>query len=199
VLVVPRADGLAAVPPATVDPHVLEAVCAWLDPRRLITTQVFVRGASWVQVVVSVGIALMPGEVREEVEQRVRTALSGYLSPLTGGLGAGTSAASTVSVATEATGVSPTGWPLGSSVRTDDLGAAVTRVAGVRYVEGVRMAVRRGGSTTNDVTEVALTGLELPYASVFVTTGPPEDPLALLGASLPAANVVPVPVIPRKC
>ena len=73
-MVVPRADALAPTPPTTIDPHVLEAVCAWLDPRRLITTQVFVRGARWVQIVVSVGIALMPGEVREEVEQRVRAA-----------------------------------------------------------------------------------------------------------------------------
>lgn len=198
VMVVPRADGLAAVPPATVDTHVLEAVCEWLDPRRLITTQVFVRGASWVQVVVSVGIALMPGEVREQVEQRVRAALTAYLSPLTGGLGLGPGPASS-SISVEATGSSPSGWPLGMSVRSDDLAAAATRVAGVRYVHGVRLATRRGATTTGDVSEVPLAGLELPYANVFVATGDPEDPLSLLGSSLPAANVVPVPVIPRKC
>ncbi|MCU1500740.1 MAG: hypothetical protein JWM12_94 [Ilumatobacteraceae bacterium] len=195
VLVVPRADALAPTPPATIDPHVLEAVCAWLDPRRLITTEIFVRGPKWVQVVVSVGIALMPGEVREEVEQRVRTALTGYLSPLTGGLGIPAGSGITV----EATGVSPTGWPLGTRVRTDDLGAAVTRVAGVRYVEGVRLAVKRQGTITNDVIEVRLTGLELPYATVFVTAGAPEDPSSLTGARLLSPNIVPVPVVPRKC
>ena len=120
VMVVPRADlqigaGAAGHRPLA---DVLEAVCAWLDPRRLITTQVFVRGASWVQVVVAVGIALMPGEVREEVEQRVRGALTAYLSPLTGGLGDGSSTNGTLSgLAVEAAGLSPTGWPLGMSVQ----------------------------------------------------------------------------------
>jgi len=197
VLVVPRADALAPAPPSAVDPHVLTAVCAWLDPRRLLTTQVFVRGARWVPVIVSVGIALMPGEVREEVERRVRAAVSGYLSPLTGGLGIPAGAAAGISV--EQTGASPTGWPLGTGVRTDDLGAAVTRIPGVRYVTGLRLAAGRDGTVTSDLPEVTLTGLELPHATVFVSTGPPEDPLTLIGASLPAPNRVPVPVIPRRC
>jgi hypothetical protein len=189
------ADALAPTPPATTDPQILEAVCAWLEPRRLITTQIFVRGARWVPVTVSVGIALLPGEVREEVEQRVRAALVGYLSPLTGGLGIPPGAG----ISMEATGESPSGWPLGTSVRTDDLGAAVTRVPGVRYVEGVRLAVRRDGTLSSDVAEVGLTGLELPNASVFVAAGPAEDPQALIGSSLAGPDVVPVPVIPRRC
>jgi hypothetical protein len=196
VMVVPRADALAPSPPAAVDQHVLEAVCAWLDPKRLITTQVFARGARWVPIVVSVGIALVPGEVREEVEQRVRAALDEYLSPLTGGL---RSSEPTDEDSVEATGASPHGWPLGVGVRVDDLGAAVTRVAGVRYVEGVRLAVTRGGATSSDVTEVALAGLELPKASVFVSVGAPEDPLALTGGSLDAPERVPVPLVPKKC
>lgn len=194
VMVVPRGDALAPSPPATTDPHVLEAVCRQLDPKRLITTQVFVRGARWVPVVVSIGVALMPGEVREEVEQRVRSAIRGYLSPLTGGLGVSDAPGITV----EATGASPTGWPLGVDVRVDDLSAAATRVPGVRYVEGIRLAVTRGGTTTSDIPSVDLTGLELPFATVFVATGAPEDPLALLGASLDAPSV-PVPVVPRTC
>ena len=196
VMVVPRADALAPTPPDAIDPHVLEAVCRWIDPRRLVTTQVFVRGARWVPIVVSVGIALMPGEVREEVEQRARSALRGYLSPLTGGVGAADDAAE---ITVETTGASPTGWPLGFAVRGDDLAATVTRVPGVRYVEGVRLATTRGGVTTSDLTEVTLSGLELPHATVFVGTGPPEDPLALLGSSLDAPSVVPVPVVPRTC
>lgn len=195
VMVVPRADALAPTPPETTDLHVLEAVCAWLDPKRLITTRVFVRGARWVSVVVSIGIALMPGEVREEVEQRARAALADYLSPLTGGLGT----ADPAGIAIESTGVSPHGWPLGVGVRVDDLAAAVTRVAGVRYAEGVRLAVIRGGTTSSDVSEVALTGLELPHATVFVSVGAPEDPLTLIGDHLATPDVVPVPVVPRKC
>jgi hypothetical protein len=197
VMVVPRADALAPTPPSAIDPHVLEAVCRWVDPTRLVTTQVFVRGAHWVSIVVSVGIALMPGEVREEVEQRAREALAGYLSPLTGGLGAGLNGEPEITV--ETTGASPTGWPLGVSVRGDDLGATVTRVPGVRYVEGVRLAATRDGVTTSDLTEVGLTGLELPHATVFVASGPPEDPLALLGSSLDVPSMVPVPVVPRTC
>jgi hypothetical protein len=194
VMVVPRADALAPSPPATTDPHVLEAVCRWLDPKRLLTTQVFVRGARWVPVVVSIGIALMPGEVREEVEQRAAAAIRGYLSPLTGGL----VGAEQPGITVEATGGSPTGWPLQTAVRRDDLTAAATRVPGVRYVEGVRLAVTRSGSVVSDVPEVALTGLELPVATVFVGVGEPADPLGLLGDRLDG-TAVPVPVIPRKC
>jgi hypothetical protein len=69
----------------------------------------------------------------------------------------------------------------------------------VRYVEGVRLAASRGGTTTSDLTEVALTGLELPHATVFVAAGPPEDPLVLLGSSLDTPSVVPVPVVPKAC
>jgi hypothetical protein len=195
VMVVPRADALAPTPPNNTDPHVLEAVCQWLDPRRLITTTVFVRGPRWVPIMVSVGIALMPGEVREEVEQRTRAALTGYLSALTGGLGAKDPAP----IAVESTGVSPEGWPLGVSVRMDDLAAAATRVPGVRYVQGVRLAVMRTGATSSDLTEVTLTGLELPHATVFVATGAPEDPLSLIDNRLAAPDLVPVPVVPRKC
>jgi hypothetical protein len=199
IMVVPRSDALAPTPPSTIDPHVLEAVCGWVDPRRLITTRVFVRGARWVPIVASVGIALMPGEVREEVEQRARAALADYLSPLAGGLGSGSTAADPGRLTVESTGASPTGWPLGVGVRVDDLAATVTRVAGVRYVEGVRLAVTRGGTTNADVDEVTLTGLELPFATVFVGVGAPEDPLALLGTRLDAPDIVPVPVIPKKC
>lgn len=193
VMVLPRSDALAPTPPETIDPHVLEAVCRWLDPKRLITTQVFVRGARWIPIVVSVGIALMPGEVREEVEQRARAALTDYLSPLTGGLGP-----TEPGITVEATGASPTGWPLGVAVRIEDLSAGAARVAGVRYVEGVRLAVTRDGTTTSDVTSIDLTGLELPHATVFVSVGAPEDPLALIGDHLDA-GALPVPVVPRKC
>lgn len=99
----------------------------------------------------------------------------------------------------ETTGASPAGWPLGVAVRAPDVGAAVTRVPGVRYVEGVRLAAVRSGTTASDLSEVTLTGLELPHATVFVTTGPPEDPLSLLGDSLTVPNVVPVPVVPKVC
>jgi predicted phage baseplate assembly protein len=195
VMVLTRADGVATSPPESTDQHVIDAVCSWLDERRLITTEVYVRGPRWVRIWASIGIALMPGEVREAVEQRVAAAVRHYLSPLTGGLSALESG-----IALEETGASPRGWPLGSSVSADDLLAAATRVPGVRHVEGVRLAARRGsGALASDLPVVDLTGLELPNATVFVSTGPPDDPAALLGDSQPARTRVAVPVIPRKC
>jgi predicted phage baseplate assembly protein len=193
VMVVPRADATAPTPPASTDRHVLTSVCAWLEPRRLLTTQLFVRGPQWVPVVVSVGVALAPGEVREEVETAVRTALLRHLSALDGGLRPTAS-----ELAVETTGASPQGWPLGAAVRADDLLAAATRVPGVRFVEGVRLAVVRNGAVSA-ATAIALSGLELPHAKVFVTTGAPDDPLGLLGSSLAAPAALPIPVIPRKC
>lgn len=193
VMVVPRDHVTAPTPPPTVDRYVLETVCRWIDPRRLITTEVHVRGPTWIPIVVSVGIALMPGEVREEVEQRTRAAIRAHLSPLSGGI------ADRTGITVEETGASPVGWPLGVAVRTDDLAAAATRVAGVRYVEGVRLSVTRNGTTSTDVTEVTMSGLELPFATVFVGVGHPEDPADLSGTSQAAPTTYPVPVIPKKC
>ena len=187
VMVVPRSDPLHVGAP-TPDRQFLDAVCAWLDPRRLVTTELHVRGPVYQPIWVSVGIEVIAGQLPAVVVARVRTAVEAFLSPLTGGLPPDPSAAGT-------------GWPLGVDLRAQDVEAVATRVTGVRYVTGVRMAqTTAGGGVVGGIDRLALTGLMLPAPTVIVGTGPAEDPAALIGSSRPVPPTqVAVPVVPPTC
>ncbi|HEY7200412.1 MAG TPA: baseplate J/gp47 family protein, partial [Candidatus Dormibacteraeota bacterium] len=209
VLVIPRSDPNQPDAPVP-DRLFLRAVCDWIDPRRLVTTEVYVRGPIYVPLWVSVGIVTLPGHLRELVQQDVRAALREYLSPLVGGppvLVASTDAACGEAAAVAADPC-PTlrglGWQLGTEVRRQDLEAAATRVPGVRYVDSIRLGVRAAdGTTLTDVATVRLAGLQLPrLVGISVGEGPAEDLASILGQQpLPPAaqNQVPVPVLPKKC
>jgi hypothetical protein len=207
VMVIPRSDPVQPEAPVP-DRLFLEAVCAWLAPRRLVTTEIHVRGPIYVPIYVSVGIAVMPGQLRELVLRDVQQAIRDYLSPLIGGPPVpGAPGLDPVCDTSTADEPCPTprglGWPLQMEVRQQDLEAVATRVSGVRYVDSVRLAVvNPGGTISTDVTRVPIAGLQLPrLAGIGVREGPAEDPGALLG-QLPApdtANVVPVPVLPKTC
>lgn len=195
IMVVPRSDPLHANAP-TPDRQFLAAVCRWLEPRRLITTELRVQGPVYRPVWVSVGIQVLPGEVPSLVQRQVRAAVEAYLSPLVGGL---------PRPATDEGLLAPLpagrGWPLATELRSQDVEAVATRVPGVRFVESVRMAVTdAGGVVVGDVNPITMTGLELPSATVFTTIGPAQDPAALIGSSQPApATQVAVPVVPPTC
>jgi predicted phage baseplate assembly protein len=196
VLAIPRSDPLHPQAPLP-DRQFLNAVCAWLDPRRLVTTELHVRGPEYLPIWVSVGIETLPGQVPTIVEQQVKVAVQAFLSPLNGGLPATPAADGLIGPPAPA----GTGWPLGVAVRSQDIEAVATRVPGVRYVDSVRIAVAgTGGAVLGSVDPVPLIGLQLPAATVFCNSGPADDPAALLGSSQPAPPTqVPVPVVPPTC
>lgn len=205
-MVIPRSDPVQ--PDAPVPNRLfLDAVCRWLDPRRLLTTEIFVRGPAYVPIYVSVGIAILPGQLREQVRRNVQTALRDYLSPLKGGPPVeGAPSLDPVCTTDQAAEVCPTphgiGWMLGSEVRRQDLEAVVTRVPGVRYVEGIQLGMLgTGGATLTDVASAPIVGLQLPrLAALSVREGAPEDLGILLGqkpVALP--NRVAVPLMPASC
>ena len=187
ILVIPRSDALRPTAPSP-DRQFLTSVCRWLEPRRLITTELHVRGPVYQPIWVSVGIVTLPGQVPTLVEQAVTAAVGAFLSPLTGGLP--TPPATT-----------GTGWPLGVAVRAQDIEAVATRVPGVRYVDSVMLAASyEGGALVSPLTEVPISGLQLPDVTVFVNNGPAADPAGLIGSSQPTQpNTVPVPVVPPTC
>jgi hypothetical protein len=199
VMVVPTSDPLhpnAPVPDLTF----LNAVCAWLDPRRLVTTEVHVRGPVYRPIWVSVGIEVLPGQVPSLVTQAVFDGLNQFLSPLRGGLPTSQVTAGLVPQAAETTG-SGSGWPLNTPVRSQDIEAGATRVPGVRYVDSVLIAAGNpDGSVSASVDPVPMSGLELPAASVHVNVGPPDSPSSLIGGNqLILPTQVPVPVVPETC
>lgn len=197
VLVIPRSDPVHPSAPVP-DLTFLNAVCSWLDPRRLITTEVHVRGPVYQQIWVSVGIEVLPGQVFAPVQQAVQAAVQTFLSPLTGGLPAASGGTGILTGSATATG---TGWPLGTNVRSQDIEAVATRVPGVRYVDSVLIAgLAADGSVLASLDPVPIAGLQLPAATVHVSNGPAEDPSTLIGSNqgtLPTQ--VPVPVVPPVC
>lgn len=180
---------LDAPDPPVPDRLFLDAICRHLDPRRLVTTELHIRGPQYVPVWVTIGIEPMPGEVRSLVNKRVREAIREYLSPLAGG----------VPESCETEDAQGTGWPLGMEIRRQDLEAVAVRVSGVRYVTGIRLGVQSPGGNLQDVATHKIVGLELPWLS-GIDVGEQPAPLDVFTGTAPlAGDAVPVPVIPKKC
>jgi len=182
VMVVPAHDPLNPRHP-TPDRLFLRRVCDYLDERRLITTEIYVRGPLYRSVSISVGVRVRAGYVRDQVIQQVRQRLEEYLSALPPG------------------GPDGDGWPLGRALLQKDLEAVATRVPGVEFVEGLELGV----DTALGIERQELTGLELPrLVAMRVREGVP-DPLAEVvgpqaGALDPdATRYLPVPVSRAKC
>ena len=179
VMVIPLYD--QAQPEAPIpDRLFLDTVCQYLDPRRVITTEVHVRGPEYVPIWVSVGIDVVPGQNLAPVREAAKGILRQFLSPLYGGF-------------------EGTGWPLQKTVEPLELLAVAARVPGVAKVNSVLVALETGEAQT----AVPLTGLKLPrLAGLSVQPGDAQslDDLRGSGGDVPpTTKVVPVPVLPTEC
>jgi len=81
VMVVPKFDAVRPLWPSP-DRLFLRTVCDHLDPRRLVTTEVYVRGPEYVKVYASVGVQVRAGHPRDIVIQAITRRLNIYLSAL---------------------------------------------------------------------------------------------------------------------
>lgn len=154
----------------------LDAICNYIEPRRLLTTEVVVEGPTYVGLMVSIGIEVMPGRdiapVRNAVQQAIRT----FLSPLNGGPGGD-------------------GWPLSKSVDLMDVWVQAVRVDGVSRVRKVLM----WDSTPTLQTSIGISGLQLPRLDqIGVNPGDPND-LTTPVVPPPTQKRVPIPVLPQGC
>lgn len=175
-LLIPTAAPDSRVPPDP-DDGTLLGVARWLEPRRLITTELALRGPTWVPLDLRLGVDLGGSTGgAAEIQAAVRAAVLAHLSP----------------VPCEG---NDTGWPLRRPVRAAELAVVVARVPGVTGVSGVTLA--RAGSRAA-VSELSLGGLELPWvATLSVGLG---EPAALDAPTAPAATRrLPVPLIPDEC
>jgi hypothetical protein len=196
VMLVPRYDAARPNAPAP-DQAFLDAVCRYIDPRRLVTTEIFLRPPSYVPIWISVGIDIEAGRSFAEIRDAVSGALAVYLSPLRREL-----AVARVGTALGDDTTYPhaeTGWPLGKEVVALELQAVASRVEGVRLVRGLLV-----GKSTGGPIDVPMRGLELPRVEAVVVTA--GEPLSLdrVRGLQPAEdrtprNVVPVPIVPETC
>ncbi len=170
VLVIPRGTGAP-------DPDLLflDAVCSFLEPRRLVTTEVYVRGPVYVGVSVSIGVDVLAGRDIATVVQAVRQAVGQYLSPLSGGSGG-------------------TGWPLSKTVDPTGILIQALKVDGVSNVNGVRL----WDATTASIPQLSITGLQLPQLiQLDVGTGAASDLSAV--EPPPAKQRLAVPMLQPQC
>jgi hypothetical protein len=176
----------------------LNALCDRLDPRRLVTTEVILRGATYKGIWISVGIDVASGFAVADVTESVRQQLRKVLSPLPPA-GSGFAAQATPLFGTPPPATAR-GWPLRTSVSARVLLAEAARVPGVVSVADVLLA--ENGSAPADI--VDMTGLELPrILGLSVVAGDPVPLAAVRGdtstVSAPGPSVLPVPVVPETC
>lgn len=178
VMVIPNSNQNNAPQP---DSFFLEAVCNHLQPRRLVTTDLHVRGPKYKEVWVSVGIELLGGYGASVVQENVRQALLTFLSPLRGGPQA-------------------KGWPLNVKVLPKELEAVVARVEGVRLVNSPFYLESKDDIS---IPEIPMEGLELPkLVGISVTTGQPVSIGELKGNLKNTPDLSkwkPIPVLPERC
>ena len=178
----------------------LNALCRHLDPRRLVTTELIVRGASYKGLWISVGIEAAAGYSVAQVVDDVKRRLREVLAPV----GAAGGAPRDTPLFTPRVDDPARGWPLRTAVASRVLLAETARVSGVVSVADVLLA--EGGQPEADV--IAMTGLELPrILGISVVVGEPVSIDALRGSERTdgeggtggGATMLPVPVVPETC
>ena len=208
VMVIPRFDPSQPDAPLP-DQLFLDTIAAYLEQRRLVTTELFLCPPTYRPIWVSVGIDVLPSFAVAQVTDAVKQALRQFLSPLPSGPGGPPDDTALALGAAPATDLSQ-GWPLRKSVVDLELAAQASRVAGVLLVRGVLLA---DGSQPGTRT-IPISGLELPrIIGISVALGDPIDIDQLRGQvggqgapgsggtggpGLPP-NFLPVPVIPEEC
>lgn len=122
VIVVPDAPGAAPQPTRTT----LETVCAWLDARRLLTTEVFAIGPRYRQVRVDVDIVVKGASDLAATHDAVTAAILDWLHPLTGG-------------------PDGAGWPFGGTIYASELSRIVFSAPGVARIRDNQLLVELDG------------------------------------------------------
>lgn len=205
-MVIPRYDAKQPDAPLP-DKLFLEAICKYLDPRRLVTTEVFLRGPEYLSIWVSVGISVVAGTSVAQVREAVKLALLQFLSPLPPE-GTPTLDTQAAFLTTPQYAAAQNGWPLRKQITDRELLAVASRQSGVLSVKDVLIAKGTDAATR----EIALNGLQLPrVAGISVQVGDPLSLDELRGTSATTTTgtggtpsgtpkrKVPVPLIPEEC
>jgi hypothetical protein len=182
----------------------LNAVCSYLDPRRLVTTEVFLCGPDYQGIWLSIAIDVTPGLNDGPVREAVKSAIQTFLAPL-GPTPEQLSADPAVLFSTAQTAGGYKGWPLEKPVIALELAAVASRVAGVQLVRLPVLLARDDNPTPTP--QIDISGLQLPRVlGISVVSG--SDPVSIdslrgkpsgAAPSGQQANVVQVPKIPEEC
>ena len=195
-MLVPRHDPRQPDAPAP-DRAFIDALCRHLDPRRLVTTELVLRGPQYVPIWLSLGITVAGGFAAPDVRDRVKQRLREYLAPSRDAERAAAEGASALAYP----GME-SGWPLTKAVNKLELMAEVSREPGVLKVNELLLALGSAGAVDS---EVPMHGLQLPrIAGLSVEVGAALALDALRGDAPVAATsgtrrIVPIPTVPENC
>lgn len=187
-IVLPAYDPMQPDQP-TPDREMLRRVCAHLEPRRLVTTELYVTPPQYVRLSCSVAVEPNPGAGEETLRRHIELALRQHLAPL------------------PPYGPDGKGWPFGRNVTDRDIEAATLRVLGVRLVNEVLVVgeeIDRTGSRRPVETAVTMLAWQLPVLlEVRVAIGANSmaevlPPLGTEPAATPPTSM-PVPVGKEEC
>ena len=206
-MLIPRFDPKQPDAP-NADSIFLDRICRYLDPRRLVTTQLILRGPVYKPIWVSVGINIVAGSAVAEVREAVKTALLNFLAPLRQSQAAQLDNQAAF-LRTPEYAYMQKGWPLRKPVTARELLAVASRVPGVLLINDVFISE----DAKPAVDQIAMNGLELPrVAGISVSIGEPMDLAQLQGTVVvppvtgtetggtgAAPKLVPVPVVPEEC
>jgi hypothetical protein len=182
-MLVPRYDVLHPDTPEP-DQLFLNAVCSYLDPRRLVTTEVFLRKPAYKPVWISLGFKPVAGASAALVREAIKRSIVDFMSSLPNPNNADPE----------------NGWPLLKPVIDRELMAVASRLRDVMLIKDVLIA--EGSHAAVD--EIPMSGLELPrIAGISITLGDPIPIDQLRGTTPPGggdpATFKPVPVVPDEC
>lgn len=170
------------------DRTTLDQVCAYLDGRRLVTTELHVIPPTYRKVAVAVGVSVKPGYGIQSVRRWVELVLRQFLAPL------------------PPYGPEGRGWPLGRRLFGPELEAAALQVEGVEFLEpgeitgtgcpaGLRLSVLGDDGSWIEPPDriVALEKWEVPeLAEITVMDGPALTPGVSPDPTTPPGVAVPV-------
>lgn len=177
-MVIPRGDPEQPDAPRP-DRLFIDTICAYLTPRRILTTELRILGPDYQGIFVSVGIEVVPGQDFPAVREAVKSEIRRFLSPLVGGFAG-------------------SGWPLSKPVEQLELWAVATRVPGVAKVTNLLL----GNSAGTAIPRLDLKGVQLPrLVGVEVQAGDPAPLSDLLGGTPTASGPrrLPIPTVPPGC
>lgn len=192
IMVIPRFDSRQPDAPLP-DRLFLDSICRYVDERRLITTEIFLRPPVYKPLWISVGVNITADKSASEVRETVKRDLLKFLAPLN---------PATFGQFNENGAEIYKGWQLRKTVTEKELSAVASRSSGVMFVNDLFLA--EGDNDAED--QVAMSGLELPRVmGISISIGDPLPLSSLRGTPTAIAGqgttrkIVPVPVVPENC
>jgi predicted phage baseplate assembly protein len=142
IIVVPDAD--PTVPNPVPSDGLLQSVCAYLNPRRLITTELYVIGPTYQLVSVKADMIALSSSDLAKVKTDAEQSLTDFFHPLRGG-------------------IDGLGWPLGGTVYYSKVYQRVLSVAGVDRINSLTISL--DGVEYPACTDVPIQAMSLLYST----------------------------------